>query len=134
MAGNGKPESSVSAVGTANERRFEARDNVHLPLIATLLAVPDEPQIRIEARNLSANGLGFISRRTFVSGELFSVSLTLSNHSTRLILCRVCFCKAGEGGFQKIGAEFVEAIAANSAGKFPRRWIELAASAPQPGR
>jgi hypothetical protein len=118
------------AASATTDRRVEKRDDVRLTLLATLLATPDHPAITINTCDLSASGMGFLSPRSFETGEHFAVHIELGRHSGRLVLCRTCNCLPVDGGLHRTGVEFIEMIAGDGVDEFPHRWIELARAEP----
>jgi hypothetical protein len=109
-----------------SNRRTDGRGHLRLELIVTLLAHSAQPQMRIDTKDITSTGMGFISRRYFPVNEYFAVLMRFANGPGKLILCRTAFCRPAKPGMHHTGAEFIQAITPTASGKFPPRWIELA--------
>ena len=95
---------------------------------AALTVIPldsfDRAPIRIFTRNLSAAGIGFVSRRYFNAGQRIVISLKTNGTDGKLLLARVAFGRYLRKAFYDMGAEFLEAVKdPGGLGQIPNQWL-----------
>jgi hypothetical protein len=113
-----------------DNRRRACRVDVRTTMTAfLLLATNVDAAVTIFTRNLSASGIGFISRRLFSPGEWIALAFQFPNHPHKLVLTRIVFCRYLRAGWHSVGAEFMESVTDNhQPGRIPERWLRGGAS------
>lgn len=100
---------------------------VRMSLPVMLLGQAGMPSVPMHTRNISTSGIGFLSKRVFKKGEVIGVHLLAGHRISKLMLCRVTFCRYVRSGLHEVGAEFVEARPVfGGVPRIPTTWIEQA--------
>jgi hypothetical protein len=112
-------------------RRQASRVSIRTHLTCHLLMVPGYPQIQIHTRNISTNGMGFVSRRPFKTGELLVVEFMLVPKMGKLLLTAATFSRYVREGLYEVGCTFRESVpkqemeSTYTRDRFPARWLAL---------
>jgi len=93
------------------DRRVHPRIDFKHPMWVNLPTHPGQPWIHVNSRNLSTNGLSFLSRNLFHVDQHLVIAHELNEMTPMLVLCRVCFCRTIDLGIQEVGLTFVTAQA-----------------------
>ena len=94
----------------AENRRRQPRVAMRIPLGVLLLTGHATSNVDVFTRNVSASGMGFVSRRLFRDNERIVVPFRIPKLPAKLVLARVTFGRYLQGGFHEMGSEFLEAI------------------------
>ena len=110
-----------------NRRRIP-RVALRIQLGVTILGAITPTTVDVMTRNISASGLGFVSRRMFSFEERLAIVLRIPKVPPKLILSRITFSRYISVGWYESGAEFLECIsdtrtANQGMPRIPNHWL-----------
>jgi hypothetical protein len=109
---------------TDAENRQRMRLPLRMTLTVTVLSGIAPAPVEIFTRNISASGLGFVSRRLFHRNERLVISLRIPNLPGKMLLARVTFGRYVQGGIYEMGSEFLESVAdPRGTAQIPNHWL-----------
>lgn len=116
----------LDAQSPANDadRRVHPRIDFSHPMWLNLPGEAGRPWVHVYSRNLSTNGLGFLTRHLFYAGQHLVIAHELNEFTPMLVLSRVCYCRPIDLGIFEVGLAFVSARPdKNSAREIPVEWL-----------
>jgi hypothetical protein len=108
------------------DHRQESRRRLSLPLTLILLAALDAPEIKVQVTDISTQGMGFRSRRTFGADQFLALRMPGVRGHERLVLCQIKHCRRADDDTCHTGVEFTECISLPTGSPVPPHWIRLA--------
>jgi len=111
---------------TNRDLRRQARQHQRQRLVRDAWVVmlrPNLPWQKINTRNISPAGIGFVSGNAMRVGERFALRLRADADTGKLFLCRVKFGQTMEDGTFLAGASF-EASLPDAAATIPTAWLQ----------
>lgn len=116
-----KPTKSASR---RKRERHQYRHKIDIFVLTPAGPVPG----KVQSRNISTGGIGFVTRRPLVKGQRIIMCMTPQSSPAKLVLCRITFARHVSGGMYDVGAEFERAVADPAQEHtIPQEWLTLAA-------